>query len=550
MEVKNLMRTKKKQAVRGIAMLCAVMIAASVLSACGGGAQGSESTSSQQSTSSQESSTASADSEDISLPLFDEPTEMTMFWTFNAAASKVMKSFEENHVWQEMERRTNVKLKFVSPPVGQGQEQFNLIMASGEYPDFIWSDGVQYPGGGDKAIADGNYVKLNDLIAQYAPNYTRLINSNETIYKQAYTDEGNLWSFAMIEENVQGAWLGMVLRQDWLDELGLEKPVPYDDWETMLTAFKNEKNCTYPLLLDKSGTYLDCNSMSAGFNVGVKFYQIDNKVHYGPIEDGYKQYVAKMNDWYEKGLIDPDFASRDGTQTENFIVTDQVGAWRDGFYMLDVYSQKAADPKFHISAVSTPVQNKGDVAHLRQTNYNVRNLFMSISTNCKYQKEAVKFLDYLYSDEGFLLCNYGIEDEGYTIVDGNPQFTELIAKNPEGYGTDVALQLYALQSGPFNRVWDREMFTYGKDAQECEKIWNQADSAYVLPQITMTAEEGDEYATLMGYIDTYVSENTVKFITGAQSLDKYDEFVNQIKTMGIERVIEIQQAALDRYNSR
>ena len=534
------------------ALLLACVMTASAFTACGGpeeNTDGASQDSAQSSAQETASGSQTASPEEITLPLFEETTTMSMFWTWNAAASKVMKDFSENHVWQEMEKRTNVKLEFVSPPLGQGQEQFNLIMASGDYPDFIWSDAIAYPGGGDKAIADGNYLKLNDYVDQYAPNYTKLINSTDTIRKQAYTDEGNIWGFAMIEEKVQGAWLGMVVRQDWLDDLGLDSPVTFDDWEDMLTKFKEEKGCQYPLALSSTGTYPDCNSMSAGFDVGVQFYQVDGEVKYGPIEEGYKEYLMLMNDWYQKGLIDPDFASRDGTQTENFIVTGQYGAWRDGFYMLDVYIDKAQDPNFALTAVPTPVKNEGDTAHLRQTNYNVRNLYMSISTNCEHPVEAVKFLDYLYSDEGFILCNYGIEGEGFTYVNDEPQFTDVVANNPD-YGTDVALQLYALQGGPFNRVWDREMFTYGEAAQACEAIWDQADTAYVLPQITMTAEEGDQYAMLMGDINTLVAEKTVKYITGDESFDTYDAFVEQVKSMGIEQVIEIQQNALDRYNAR
>jgi putative aldouronate transport system substrate-binding protein len=43
---------------------------------------------------------------------------------------------------------------------------------------------------------------------------------------------------------------------------------------------------------------------------------------------------------------------------------------------------------------------------------------------------------------------------------------------------------------------------------------------------------------------------TYKFITGQESLDNFDAFVEQIKSQDIEDAIEIQQAALDRYNAR
>ncbi|MEA4889942.1 MAG: extracellular solute-binding protein [Clostridiaceae bacterium] len=460
-----------------------------------------------------------------------------------------MKSWNENSVWQEMAKLTNISLEFNTPPLGQEQEQFNLIVASGNYPDFIWTDGITYPGGADKAIADGSFLKLNDLIDQYAPNYKKLINSTETFRKETMTDEGNIWGFGMVENKIQGAWLGMVVRRDWLDDLGMAVPETFDEWEAMLTAFKTEKGCEYPLLLSKTGVESD-ESLIAGFGVGGSFYQIDGKAKYGPIEPGYKEYIEKMYQWYSLGLIDKDFSSRDGTQTENFIVTDQTGAWRDGFYMLDNYVKKAQNSKFHLTAIATPVKNKGDVAHLRQTNFNVRGLYMAISCDCKYPKEAVQFMDYLYSDTGYLLANYGIENEAYTMVNGEPQYTDLMTKNPDGLNTTEAQNKYALQQGPMNRIWWREMFTYGKDAQECESIWGKAQSDYVMPLITMTADEGNRYATIMGDINTYVSENRVKFIMGVEPMSKYEDFVAQIKKMGIDEVIAIQQAALDRYNTR
>ena len=51
-------------------------------------------------------------------------------------------------------------------------------------------------------------------------------------------------------------------------------------------------------------------------------------------------------------------------------------------------------------------------------------------------------------------------------------------------------------------------------------------------------------------INTYRTEMTYKFITGQESLDNFDAFVEQIKSQDIEDAIEIQQAALDRYNAR
>ena len=71
-----------------------------------------------------------------------------------------------------------------------------------------------------------------------------------------------------------------------------------------------------------------------------------------------------------------------------------------------------------------------------------------------------------------------------------------------------------------------------------------------MPPVTLTTEEGNEYANIYGDIDTLVRESIPSFITGAKPLSDWDAFVSQIRSMGIDRCIALQQAALDRYNAR
>lgn len=68
--------------------------------------------------------------------------------------------------------------------------------------------------------------------------------------------------------------------------------------------------------------------------------------------------------------------------------------------------------------------------------------------------------------------------------------------------------------------------------------------------LALTEEEGSEYANIMGDINTYLSEYMVQFISGAKPLSEIDAFMEQLKTMGIERAAEIYQAAYDRYQNR
>ena len=101
---------------------------------------------------------------------------------------------------------------------------------------------------------------------------------------------------------------GISVRKDFLDKVGMDIPTTYDEWETVLTAFKDKLGIEAPLFTSKYG--IDNGEFMAGYGVAPYFYQVDGTVKYGPLEDGYKDYLTMMADWYKKGLIDPDFDTR------------------------------------------------------------------------------------------------------------------------------------------------------------------------------------------------------------------------------------------------
>ena len=90
-----------------------------------------------------------------------------------------------------------------------------------------------------------------------------------------------------------------------------------------------------------------------------------------------------------------------------------------------------------------------------------------------------------------------------------------------------------------------------KALEAINEIWpSNADGDYMLPNVSLTTEEGNQFSTIMGDLETYVSEMTTKFILGTESLDGYDGFVETMKAMGVEDAIALYQAALDRWSAR
>ncbi len=546
-----------------ISCLLIMAMTLSIISGCGSTTSNSQSAES--STTSQKADNSSAKNEAdgsatekssdeaaaLSLPISKELINIDVFWPAPANVLKFIKDFNEGSVWPIIEKQTNIHVNWIHG----NDEQFNLMINSGDLADIIVHDNpdtMKYPGGPDKAIDDGAYLRLNEYLDKYSLYYKKLIESTPDFYRDSRTDDGNIWGFAMLETNIQGPYTGLVLRQDWLDELGIDTPVTFDDWYAMLKKFKDEKNCAAPLILPRDLFSVGDNALMAGYDVGYDFFQVDKVVKYGPIEPGYKDYITMLAKWYKEGLIDKDFATRDDASRDQMIYTTQAGTWFDGFWMLDFRKRAAEDSDtFRSYAVATPVRKKGDVAHLRQNNYNVRNPFTAVSAKSKYPVECVRWLDNLYSDENYILTNWGVEGESHVKDDqGNYILTDLITKNPEGLVMAEALFQYTVHHGPMWRIWDREAIGWTEDEIDCEKIWYAADNAYVIPFISLTADEGTEFANIMSDIRTFVKETSIKYVIGTEDLSTFDNFVSQIKAMNIDGAIEIQQAALDRYYKR
>ena len=148
-----------------------------------------------------------------------------------------------------------------------------------------------------------------------------------------------------------------------------------------------------------------------------------------------------------------------------------------------------------------------------------------------------------------------------TWVDENgvPQYTDLILHNPDGYSTDGMKMLYCVNYCTLFDP-DAEKGTLSDTVEGVVEVWtadqkiNEAAqdvySIVNLDYLTMTTEESEAFATLDSDINTYVSEYTLKFITGDVPLSEYDAYCETIVSMGVDEVVDIVQDAYTRYTSR
>lgn len=554
-----------KNAKKLVALLLSLALVLS-LGACGG--NGGSSTSSEASPSStteesgaaaesgDESQAETAETGEFQLPIVDEPTTLSYFVADDSNAAIMTTDWNDNEFYQEMERRTGVHLEFEMVSSADYQTNFNLMIASGNLADMIYVGASYYAEGVDAAIDDGYFLDLTDLVDEYMPNYEKIRTSDIQYELLSTTDSGRLGAVYELRQSKQGPWLGLWIRQDWLDDLGLDTPVTFDDYHEVLTAFKNEKGATAPLILNFSGSDGEFGTMSGGLNV-LNSWQLDEtgKVNFGPYMDAWKEYVTIMHQWYTEGLIDPDFMATDERTADMAkVVTGASGVFAALYTMPSVYEAASEDPNMNLAPVNPPVMNEGDEGHIRlRDSYTSGNT--AISADSENWEVALRWLDYLYTEEGALLANYGVEGDTFEFDEnGEPVFTDKILNNENGWTMTQTVASYLCPSAGIANWsdWTRELAGVPEKDQACYDVWSEFSDDWRLPSsVTLTQDESTERAALYADISTIVKEQTAQFISGALDIEEnWDAYISALEASGIERAIEITQAAYDRYLAR
>jgi len=474
--------------------------------------------------------------------------------------SAFFESYDDTLFFQEMEKRTGVKTEFTLVNAEQASEQFNLMVASGDFRDLMHDVDTNYVGGLDTAWEDEVIIPIDELIDDWMPNYKAVIQSDPKFVQDLTSDEGNIYQFSIVRRDPGFPDYGLIIRQDWLDKLGMDRPETYDEYHEALTGFKNELGASAPMMLSNSGSYQG-NFFCSGYGVNgslvngsMPFYQIDGEVKFGPMEEGYRKYLTTMAQWYKEGLIYQDFYTHFESNTmppDGLVTGDQMGLFgANNTDIAERYTTVMGDnSEMHLVAAYDPVEKKGDVIHFASDRSADAGGGYCVSTACEDLETVARWADYIYSEEGQILSNYGVEGETFDYdAEGKPVLGDLILHN-EIMPTMLAITKYTT----FNLVGVEDAYRmyaeFTPEQWESGEIWSMGDSAYTIPQkVQMTTDESSVFAAAYSDIATYVGEHTLSVILGQENVDDiWEDFVANIEAMNIATCIEQYQSAYDRY---
>lgn len=384
---------------------------------------------------------------EVSLPISEDGAELTMLTTavnlMGDLANLGINNYNDFEYMQKLEELTGVHVETTEVNFFTASEQYNVLLASGDYPDLIKNLGTYYSTGLSGALSDDIIMDLTDDLSAYAPNYDYLIHSNDAETPYYLTDGKVLQFMGTYDSFINNQ--GLVLRKDWLEECGLDVPETYNELHDVLKAFKDKYNCSSAIYMNNNCTI---TTLTEGYNVAtynvsgsggaggsgssLPYYVEDGVVKCSFIEDGYRDYLTMIHDWYEEGLMDSDFVSIEYDPFSSYlsgqITSDQMGVWCTSGEGIDNYTVP-------VVCMASPVQNKGDKQHMTEMTLAPADdiTAISVSSACEDPDIAMAWLDYWFSEDGIAFYNFGLEGTDYTLDESStPKFTDAVVNNEFG----------------------------------------------------------------------------------------------------------------------
>lgn len=496
------------------------------------------------------------------IPISEEALNYSIWLTYAPFAAELVntETMEGMLVLDKLQEITNIHFDVTAANGAAEQDNFNLMIAAGDYCDILSSMSF-YATGLEGAVEEGIVQDLAEVLPEKCPIYWSYLTANTNTLMRAYTDSGYMPAICVVTPEVGQEVVGPILRQDWLNEFGMDMPKTYDDLYNYFERAYTEKGATY-VMESTTGIVAD---FAYGSNIALgDFAVVDGEVQYGNVQDGFKDYLKFANKLYTAGVISQDFfadTTNDlssearlnfGLGTNSLVCT---AANNTSDIMMNV-----TDPNFEMAVmpyVSVDGNSENHIGPASLTDTMKDDDPWCFSTSCKDIDPLLQMVEYMFSDEGYLLTNYGVEGETYTLVDGEPQYTDMIINNPDGLSYFFASYVYATNaaSGFFPYINDmRKTFYEFNDNQwqVFEDLRNLADCTYNYPSYaSMTTEESGEYSSIESDLSTYSESTVLEFIVGTRDIDsEFDSYVETLYDMGLQDLIDLKQAAYDRAMKR
>ncbi len=433
---------------------------------------------------------------------------------------------ETNTILTELCERTGIDFRPTMVENTSYSQKYNTLAAAGTLPDIVAFSGYSQA---MELIEHGVLLPLNDLLEEYGQEI--IANHGSLLYDNLAVVDGKVYGLI----NGGGRYNMLMVRQDWLDALGLDVPTTTDEFLEVLRAFTFDDpdgdgeadTLGYAATMQFMAT-MTCVLSAYGVPYG-RPVQADGQVVPYFMHPNYLQAIEFFRTMYQEGLMEPDFITIPNMScleklwngTYGFYYGDPIGTtnnWFPGRY--------TEDPKPVMTY--TTIENEEGVGCVVKPVYEN---FIGITSSCKNPEAAMQLLNYITSVEGNQLTYAGIEgvhwawkEEGSGIVYLDKYADSTAHRDDGGY-----MYWPCLRMGGMERQILTPVTQYGYALAEEHLL----DDAYIFtrPEVdkditfdsdamlaSLIVSEGDYEAEYKAFIDEYLTNGGSTWIEEATEI--------------------------------
>lgn len=442
-----------------------------------------------------------------------------------------------------MEERYNLDVQVIAlPGWSDATAKITLLMADEtQRPDIIWWWNME------KDFTDWVKAGLLVDVSAYMDRYTNMrdyYNSIDPgILFYASENDGSIYRIPgdVAEPACETLWI----RQDWLDNLNLEVPKTLDELEEVMYAFTNDDpdgngvKDTYGL----GGDGYDIRSFwpwiqGCGDGLGRDtFVRMDDGSYaFGPVSEDAKNWLGRVHKLYEDGVITPNIVTDTDRDEEmangGFGVTYSWVIYNNpsNGTMKSFYSTNPDAKWVPIDMVTGENGNPQDEpASIGAWCY------FGITNVCTDPERAYAIWDDLATPENYIHRRFGVEGRDY--IDNGDGTYEIINSGDGPENTEQGLGIKLFQD-LFSRKDECNIENSEETSALFEKVKANSREAYthtIEKKNPAQYEVNNELGTDLGDI---VKEYMWGVISGSKSLDDWDSYVEEVKEAGLQEILD------------
>lgn len=438
--------------------------------------------------------------------------------------------FDGNPMLEAVAEKTGVTLEIEAPPISNFTDRLQLVMASGDLPDIIytWEFDQNY----EKWAKDGLILPLDEYIEDY-PNLMANISKDQWEKARVGGSEGSI--YGVPRTHVEPTW-GVISNDEWLEKLGVSMPTtPEEAYEYgKLVATQdpdgNGKNDTF--LYSPYGLWADCWMIFPFLPFSLQHaasYLPDRDGEYKIKEkmDGYMPYLDFMRKMYTEGIIDPEFFTNkyydDRTKfKQNRVALLHGGATNIAEFAVQDVPNAAEIYSFHPALIGENDEKPRNEAAAATWG----GWMINADVDPEKLPRILSFLDWANSEEGFVTIAAGVQGIDYESYDLSKRELVVGADHQQARTADVSGYMNfanAYQGQPLSLANTPELndFTL-KSINDFKAAVEQINIPVVkCPEIDNWASENPDIATQKEEIE-------IKYVVGEIDKAALEAFLNDV----------------------